>query len=385
MSKVTMDIDTSRDGLGFRYFAKDGKVYTTEPTGVLDDKGKMTYKDVLQSNNLMDAACALAITEYRLVDDAVASEADLDSRITAWLRTLTANVKKFDGMKHKMFWYNRKTGETSSRSTMDLEDDAPGTSISISQDGVPLPLEFADWLTNIRRDPTASQSSGYDVSAEKASFAAGSVAKGLDQRQLNGWSKLTYNGKTVYGFRDVPTTTTVAQSGETGELGWMDPEYTTVMIYDDIVNMVKALQATKVPGPFVLIVPEQLKFRLAEPYHTNSVTSVEKSLWMKILETPGNGVPNVLGIKEIKLLIEMDELVGGTAATQGEAFVLSLDPKYFRVLDYLTMQSFTMGLKGSISQKHRVVEGVCPLFKTDIRDNYGICKLTLPTSGDGYS
>jgi len=385
MSKVTMDIDTSRDGLGFRYFAKDGKVYTTEPTGVLDSEGKMTYKDVLQSANRIDAACALAITEYKLVDDAVESEADLASRIVSWMRTLTGNVKKFDGMKHKMFWYNRKTGNTSSRTTMDLEDDAPGTTVAITQDGVPLPLEFADWKSNVRRDPTASLSAGYDVSAEKAAFAAGSVAKGLDQRQLNGWGKLAYNNKAVYGFRDVPTTTTVAQLGETGDLGWMDPEYTTVQIYDDIVNMVRALQLTKVPMPYILMVPEQLKFRLAEPYHTNTVTGAEKSLYLKILESPGNGVPNILGIQEIKLLPEMDELVGGTAATQGEAFVLSLDPKYFRVLDYLTMQSFTMDLKSTISQKHRVVEGVCPLFKTDIRGNYGICKLTLPTSGDGNS
>jgi hypothetical protein len=106
---------------------------------------------------------------------------------------------------------------------------------------------------------------------------------------------------------------------------------------------------------------------------------------MKILENPGNGVPNVLGIKEIKLVPDMDEKVGGTAATKGEAYVLSLDPKYFRVLNYLALQSFTMGLKGSISQKHRVVEGVCPLFKTDVNGHYGICKLTTPVDNDGNS
>ena len=380
------DSTLERNGLGFRYFAKaDGCVYTTEPTGVLDADGNMTYADILQSTNRIDASCALTDTEYKLVDDVVQNERDLESRFTKWLRSLIGNVKNFDGMKNKMFWYNRLTGKTVSRTTMDLEDDAPGTSVALTQDGIPLPLEFADWQTNIRRDPTASQAAGYDVSAEKAKFAAGSVAKGLDQRQINGWGKLTYRGKTVYGFRDVPTTTTVAQNGATGDLGWMDPAYTTVMIYDDIVEMVRALEATKVPGPFVLIVPQQLKFRLAESYHTNTTTGVEKSLWMKILENPGNGVPNVLGIKEIKLIPDMDELVGGTAATQGEAFVLSLDPKYFRVLNYLALQSFTMGLKGSISQKHRVVEGVCPLFKTDVNGYYGICKLTVPVDDDGNS
>ena len=38
-----------------------------------------------------------------------------------------------------------------------------------------------------------------------------------------------------------------------------------------------------------------------------------------------------------------------------------------------------MDLKGAIATKHRVTEGVCPLFKTNIAGNYGIVKLASPT------
>ena len=101
---------------------------------------------------------------------------------------------------------------------------------------------------------------------------------------------------------------------------------------------------------------------------------------MKILESPGNGVPNVLGISQIKLVDQMDELKGGGTPTTGEAYLLSLSPQYFRVLNYLPMQSFTIDLKGSIATKHRVAEGICPLFKKNIDGNYGIVKLT-PVGG----
>jgi hypothetical protein len=108
------DSTLARDGLGFRYFAKaDGCVYTTEPTGILDADGNMTYEDILQSSNRIDASCALTDTEYKLVDDVVQNERDLESRFTKWMRGLTKNVKNFDGMSNKMFWYNRLTGKTS--------------------------------------------------------------------------------------------------------------------------------------------------------------------------------------------------------------------------------------------------------------------------------
>ena len=48
------------------------------------------------------------------------------------------------------------------------------------------------------------------------------------------------------------------------------------------------------------------------------------------------------------------------------------------MLNYLAMQSFTIDLKGMISTKHRVAEGVCPLFKKNAAGTYGIVKLTAP-------
>lgn len=368
-----------RDSLGFRYFSKDdGCLYETVPTGVYDSEGKMVYEDSLVSESGLDVRSALTLKEYKLVDDVVNDERDNPNRVTSWLRSLSKNVKKFDGMNFKTYWYDTITGATSSRSTMDLEDDAPGTTVSVSQDGVPLPLEFADWQSNIRRDPSASTAAGLDVSARKAGFAATAVANGLDLRQINGWGKLTYNGVTVYGFRDVPANVTVSQTGETGEGGWLDPDVATVKnIYADIVNMVKALNTKKIPGPYILMLPDSFRFRLAETYET-STNGVEKSLWMKLLERPSANIPNVLNIQDIKLIPELDETKGGGSPSEGEAYLLSLDPKCFRVLSYLPMQSFTIGLKGGISTKHRVAEGVCPLFKKNANGIYGICKLTKP-------
>ena len=382
MKNDTFSLDRN---FGGRWFAKeDGKVYETIPTGVLNAEGRMTYEDRLVSESRIDAQAALTATEYKKIDEVVTDTRMETNRFTAWLLSLTKNVIRFNGMNHKTFWYNRATGQTSSRSTMDLEDDAPGTSIATTEDGVCLPLEFADWQSNIRRDATASQSLGWDVNAEKARMAAESVAKGLDLRQINGWGGLSYRGVTVRGFRDVNDGATdplhVHQAGTIALGGWLDKtNVTPAMIYADIVSMVRMLGLKKIPGPYVLVMPESLRFRLSETYST-TVNGATTSLWMKILEKPSAEIPNVLNITEIKLVPQMDETKGGGTPAAAEAYVLSLDPRYFRVLNYLPMQSFTIDLKGGISTKHRVTEGVCPLFKKDSAGYLGIVELEAPAT-----
>lgn len=371
----------SRNGLGRRFFTKaDGKVYQTVATGVLNANGQMTYRDQLVSESAIDACAALTATEYKMVDEVVSDERENPDRFSTWLRGLGANiVKSFDGMKTKTYWYNRKTGNTVSRSTMDLEDDAPNTTFETEEDGVCLPLEFGDWQSNVREDPTASALSGIDVAAEKAAACANGVATGLDLRQINGWGGMTYRSVPVYGFRDVPTTLSVTQAGTVGGGGWLSSDVTTTQIYNNVVSMVRLLNAAKVYGPYVLMVPESFRLRLAETFST-TVNGDEKSLWTKLLEKPDANIPNVLNIAAIKTVKELDETKGGGTPTAGEAYLLPLNPRYFRVLNYLPMTSFTIDLKGGIATKHRVVEGLCPLFKKNSDGIYSIVKLAAPAS-----
>ena len=57
----------------------------------------------------------------------------------------------------------------------------------------------------------------------------------------------------MYGFRDVPTTLTVAQAGSV-ETGWLSSDVTVKQIYD-ILSMVTLLNQNKVAGPYALILP----------------------------------------------------------------------------------------------------------------------------------
>jgi hypothetical protein len=371
-----MSNSTLERTLGRRFFTKgDGKVYLTLPTGKVGEDGKPVYEDRVMSDSAIDASAALTVTEYKQVDTVVTEIAKTAERFTAWMLSLTGCVDRFDGLKRMTYWYQRRTGNTSSRMTMNLEDDAPGTTISTEEDGVPLPLEFADWSTSIRSDPVASASAGEDVAAQKAAGTADAVATGLDLRQLNGWGGLTYHGVTVYGWRDVPTNLTVAQ--KTG--GWLSDAVSVTDIYNDIVKMVNLADAAKIPGPFVLMTSRNMRKKLAQPYSVTA-NGVVTTLWDQIMGMGrvGAGAPSVLDISQIKLVPQMDELKGGGTPTVGEAYLTSLSAKYFRVLSYLPMQSFTMDLKGAIATKHRMAEGVCPLFKKDWSGNYGVVKLVAP-------
>lgn len=375
MNSVMMDRE-----LGSRCFVKDdGFLYVTVPTGALDDTGAPVYEDRCISQSGMDAQGALTAAEYREVDRIVMDEAKKASRYTTWLKSLKANVTSINGLKYKTYWYQRIKGNTASRSTMDLEDDSPAVGVSYEEDGVPLPFEFADWLYNIRRDGTANTSAGFDVTLEKARLASKSVATGLDLRNINGWDGLKYRGVTVYGLRDVPANMTVAQSKD-----WLTVS-TPQEIYADIVKMVAAMNEAGIPGPYVLQVPSSFRFRLAETYHENQLTDNAKSLWTKLLEKPSADVPNVLDIAQIKLIDELNQKLGGGTPDLAEAYLTTLDPEYFRVLDYMPSTSFTMELKGMISTKHRVVEGVCPLWKVDGKGNRGIVKLVAPNGSGATS
>ena len=371
--------------VGFRYFVKeDGKVYETVATGVLDANGKMTYADRICSESGIDARGALTLTEFKLVDETISDESNSTPRFTNWLRGLGNRVvKRIDGMKHYAYYYQRQKHVTSSAITMDLENDAPdGASGEWEEDGVPLPFEFADWTSSIRRDAAASAAAGYDKMLEKARWTAEGVGRGLDLRNINGWDGLTYRGLTVYGFRDVPATLKVNQSGTLADGGWLDEAVTPAMIYSDIVLMVKAMNVKKIPGPYVLLIPESFRFRMAEPFFQNSLTGMTQSLYQKIMEGDKSGVPNVLNISEIKFVPEFDQLNGGGAPTVGEAYLLSLDPRWFNVLNYMPMTNFVIDLKGTISTKHRIVEGTCPLFRKDYAGDYGIVKLDVPSESE---
>jgi hypothetical protein len=129
MNSFTLD-----RALGRRYFTKeDGKVYLTLPTGQVDEGGKPVYEDKVVSESGIDASAALTVTEYKKVDTVVTETRNALERFTTWMLGLTGVVDRFDGMTRMQYFYQRRTGNTSSRMTMNLEDDAPGTTISTEE------------------------------------------------------------------------------------------------------------------------------------------------------------------------------------------------------------------------------------------------------------
>ena len=384
MSNSSFFLD--RGEVGMRYFTKaDGKVYVTRATGVFDEKGQMTYADHLVSESAIDASAALTDNEYKLVDSVVTDVGRTDQGAVAtflgFKRFVPRCVQEFDGLKHKVYYYKARKSKTASRATMDLEDDAPTGSAEYKEYQIPLPLENSDWSSNIRREPTASFAAGYNVNAENAALTAEGVQTGLDLRFVNGWGSLTYRGGTVYGLRDLPTTRTVTQAGTTAINGWLDTTgtVTTATIYENIRSMVKTLNKNGVEGPYVLVLPDSFRFRMADPYKVLD-NGEEISLYKKVLDRNNSGVPNILNIADIVFLTELNYTKTGGDPSYGEAYLFSISPKWFRVLNYLPMTNFTISLKGDISTKHRITRGACPLWRKDFDGNYGFVKLANPVS-----
>lgn len=380
-----------REGnVGIRAFKKDGKLFHTVPTGVYDDKGEMTYKDELISDSLFDARGALSLEEYKHIDSVITSVQTEGDSITTWMKGLSGNVVTLDGLTTMTYYYRIRNNKTVSKASMGLEDDAPSGAVEFSEDGVCLPIEFSDWTYHLRIDGARSYALGRDVAAEDARLAADGVWSGLNYRNANGWGGLKFHGLPVWGFRDMYNFSSSGKAlyNKVTRKAWTANWYTatTAQIFADIASMLSSLNSLNIPGPYTLVVADNLRSKFAEPYYelvtvsgqqvVNSVSGV-KSLYQKVLGDNSGGVPNVLNISGIRFEPQFSRLPNGTAITSSNAssacvaMLISTNPKYFQVLNYLPLQSFTMDLKGTIATKHRVAAGICPLFRHDWNDNYG--------------
>ena len=365
--------DNGMRAVGQRYFAKvvNGVLCLcrTVRAGFGAD-GKMTYRDEVVSSDPYNAMNAFTDHELLSIDKVVTETSKRPDSIVNWALGHAACRRVIDGMKTMVHRYNiEKPHKGAARLTMKLEEDVSGATVEFDRGGVPLPFIFTDFYTNIREDAAASRASGIDAIAEKAALAAKIVSESQDFCMVNGYGQLQYDGFPVYGFRDNPTGFSVGVPNP-----WLDPSTPTQEVLDAITAAVTMLVTARIPGPYKLVVPETYRFVFMRDYFRSPLDNSSQSLYSRIMERPGPGVPNELNIEEIHFNAQFNTNAVGDDVDDTEAYLMSMSPEYFNALRTLPPTTFTIDLKGAISTKHRVASGFTPLWRKNGKNQYGVVR-----------
>lgn len=141
-------------------------------------------------------------------------------------------------------------------------------------EGVPVPIIHKDFNINIRA-LHASRNGGLPLDTTQAELAARLVSEKVEEMLFVGAASIKIQNSTIYGYKTAPnrnTGTVYNWSSATGD-----------QIVEDILEMISALYADKMYGPFVFYIPLTWFVALSDDYKAAS----DKSILSRVKEIPG--------------------------------------------------------------------------------------------------
>lgn len=141
-------------------------------------------------------------------------------------------------------------------------------------EGVPVPIIHKDFNINIRA-LYASRNGGLPLDTAQAELAARLVSEKLEEMLFIGAPQIKMQNSTIYGYKTAPqrnTGTVYNWSTATGD-----------QIVEDVLEIINALYADKMYGPFVFYIPLTWFVALGEDFKAAS----DKTIMARIKEIPG--------------------------------------------------------------------------------------------------
>lgn len=240
--------------------------------------------------------------------------------------------------------YNRMGDKMRAQVSMKASTDAEQSRVLMDLQSVPIPVIFSEFQLDIRL-LESSRRLGDALDTVEAEATARVVAEELEYMLFNG-NTTVMGGMPIYGYRTHPNRNTAA--GAT----WG----TSTNIYPNILTMVTALSADRVPGPYVLYLNNaQFMASLVITDTTRGLTEQQVAL---------NNIPQLAAVRL------SDKMPAG------EAVMVAMNRQTVdlaRAEDFMPVEWDSMG---GLAIHYRGMTVAAPRVKADIEGRSGIYHMT---------
>lgn len=240
--------------------------------------------------------------------------------------------------------YNRMSEKNRAQVSMKASTDAEQSRVLFDLQSVPIPVIFSEFQLDIRL-LESSRRLGDALDTVEAEETARVVGEELETILFNG-NTTAMGGMPIYGYRTHPNRNTAAGAS------WG----TSTNIYPNILQMVAALSADRVPGPYVLYLHnDQYMESLAITDTTRGLTERQVAL---------NNIPM---LQDIKIADKM---------TAGEGIMVSMNRQTVdlaRAEDFMPVEWDSMG---GLAIHYRGMTVAAPRVKADMGGRCGVYHIT---------
>lgn len=273
--------------------------------------GASSMQRFLQSGfnvNALRNNATLRKQEWEQLDTAVVTEAEQNMPGMGDLLGRPELIHPLRNIGVTISQYEKVTAMDRARVAMSVRTQGDMDSVTWDLASVPVPVFYQEFDVDLRH-LEASRLMGTPLDTAKAQAATRVVTEELERALFSGVASIVVGGNTVYGYLTHPDRNTIAGST------WN----TTTNIYPSVVNMIGALFADRMRGPYMLYVSD------TQYIQTLTQEGVDKfsNIRTRVLELPGlQGMKPTFALPAgTAVLVELNKLVVDVAVAQNIATV----------------------------------------------------------------
>ncbi len=224
--------------------------------------------------------------------------------------------------------------------------------LTFDLEGLPLPIVHKDFNINIRA-LAASRNIGQSLDTMQAALASRLVSEKIESLLFLGDSSIKMQGSTILGY-------TTATNRNTGSITARWDTATGEQILGDVLDMISALVADNMYGPYGLYIPTDYGVALNGDFKANS----DKSIRSRLEE-----------ISEIDFIKSSSNLPGGAS---GQIVMVQLTSDVVDMIDGLQPTTVMWETKGGMIVNFKVMAIMTPRVRTgDSTGQHGVAHFSV--------
>lgn len=346
-SSVASRLLKANDFMSFRPYVSDDMRHEYVPVwnGKYDDEGNRQYDAKLVAN----AGAVLRKNEWQYLDQRLVEIAKPRLQFINSMRSAGLVVNFPEAYSHSVYQYERVSDIDDATISMSPKTRGTNDRTTVDLVSVPLPIIHKEFSLEAREIAIARKT-GQRLPTHLLDLNGRKVAEAAERLALGTLPVYTYGGGSVHGITNFPGRNTGAFLNPT-VAGW-----TPIMLYNSVINMIKAAHDDNQFGPYDLY------------YSTGLMTAMLRQFTDQY--AGGSLLDNISRIPFINNVQMLDYLTGN------QLVLVQRDQMTASILMGMDMRVVQWNTDGGETINFRVMAMMIPLFRTDQNGQSGIVHFT---------